>query len=198
MMLTQLRPAITLTVLFTLLTGLAYPLAMTGVAQGLFPAAANGSLVLQGDIVIGSSLVAQAFTGPEYLHPRPSASGWNAAGTGASNLGPTSAELIADVSERRAAWEALNGQPAPIDAVTASGSGLDPHISPEAALAQADRIAAARGADPTAVRALIDGATLGRTLWLFGEPRVNVLETNLALDVAYPLKTAGEQGTPTE
>lgn len=197
-MLTQLRPAITLTVLFTLLTGLAYPLAMTGVAQGLFPAAANGSLVLQGDTVIGSSLVAQAFTGQGYLHPRPSASGWNAAGTGASNLGPTSAELIADVAERRAAWEALNGQPAPIDAVTASGSGLDPHISPEAALAQADRIAAARGADSNAIRALIDGATLGRTLWLFGEPRVNVLETNLALDVAFPLPTAGEQGMPTE
>ena len=197
-MLTQLRPAITLTVLFTLLTGLAYPLAMTGAAQGLFPAAANGSLLLQGDTVIGSSLVAQAFTGPGYLHPRPSASGWNAAGTGASNLGPTSAELIADVAERRAAWESLNGQPAPIDAVTASGSGLDPHISPEAAQAQADRIAAARGADANAVRALIDGATLGRTLWLFGEPRVNVLETNLALDVAFPLPTTGEQGMPTE
>ena len=197
-MLTQLRPAITLTVLFTLLTGLAYPLAITGVAQGLFPAAANGSLVLQGDTVIGSSLVAQAFTGPGYLHPRPSASGWNAAGTGASNLGPTSAALIAEVAERRVAWEALNGKPAPIDAVTASGSGLDPHVSPENALAQADRIAAARGADATAVRALIDGATLGRTLWLFGEPRVNVLETNLALDVAFPLPTAGEQGMTTE
>lgn len=197
-MLTQLRPAITLTVLFTLLTGLAYPLAMTGAAQGLFPAAANGSLVLQGYTVIGSSLVAQAFTGPRYLHPRPSASGWNAAGTGASNLGPTSAALIANVAERRAAWEALNGQPAPIDAVTASGSGLDPHISPEAALAQADRIAAARGADVAAVRAVIDGATLGRTLWLFGEPRVNVLETNLALDVAFPLPTEAMQGTPTE
>jgi K+-transporting ATPase ATPase C chain len=198
MMLTQLRPAITLTVLFTLLTGLAYPLAMTGAAQGLFPAAASGSLLLQGDTVIGSSLVGQAFTGPGYLHPRPSASGWNAAGTGASNLGPTSAALITEVAERRAAWEALNGQPAPIDAVTASGSGLDPHISPETALAQAERIAAARGADATAVGALIDGATLGRTLWLFGEPRVNVLETNLALDAAFPQPTVGEQGTPTE
>lgn len=197
-MLTQLRPAITLTVLFTLLTGLGYPLAITGAAQGLFPAAANGSLLLQGDTVIGSSLVAQAFTGPGYLHPRPSASGWNAAGTWASNLGPTSAALIAEVAERRAAWEGLNGQPAPIDAVTASGSGLDPHISPEAALAQADRIAAARGADATAVRAVIEGATLGRTLWLFGEPSVNVLETNLAIDVAFPLPTEGEQGTPTE
>lgn len=197
-MLTQLRPALTLTVLFTLLTGLAYPLAMTGVAQSLFPAAANGSLVLQGDRVIGSFLVGQAFTGPEYLHPRPSASGWNAAGTGASNLGPTSAALIAEVAERRAAWEALNGQPAPIDAVTASGSGLDPHVSPESALAQADRIAAARGADVAAVRALIEGATVGRTLWLFGEPRVNVLETNLALDAAFPLPTVGGQGTLTQ
>lgn len=197
-MLTQLRPAISLTVMFTLLTGLAYPLAMTGAAQALFPAAANGSLVRQGDTVIGSSLVAQAFTGPGYLHPRPSASGWNAAGTGASNLGPTSAALIATVAERRAAWEALNGQPAPIDAVTASGSGLDPHISPEAALAQAERIAAARGADVAAVRALIDGATVGQTLWLYGEHSVNVLETNLALDAAFPLPTGGEQGTPTE
>ena len=197
-MLTQLRPAITLTVLFTLLTGLAYPLAMTGVAQGLFPAAANGSLVLQGDRVIGSTLVAQGFTGPGYLHPRPSASGWNAAGTGASNLGPTSAALIADVAERRAAWEALNGQPAPIDAVTASGSGLDPHISPDTALAQTDRIAAARGADVATVRALIETAILGRTLWLFGEPRVNVLATNLALDAAFPLPTGAEQGPTTE
>ncbi|MES2664481.1 MAG: potassium-transporting ATPase subunit KdpC [Pseudomonadota bacterium] len=185
-MLTHLRPAITLTVMFTLLTGLAYPLAITGAAQSLFPAAANGSLVLRGDTVIGSSLVAQAFTGPGYLHPRPSASGWNAAATGASNLGPTSAALIATVAERRAAWEALNGQSAPIDAVTASGSGLDPDISPETALAQAGRIAAARGADVAAIRALIEAATVGRTLWLFGEPRVNVLETNLALDAAFP------------
>lgn len=195
-MLTHLRPAITLTVLFTLLTGLAYPLALTGVAQGLFPAAANGSLVMQGDRVIGSSLIAQGFTGPGYLHPRASASGWNAAGTGATNLGPTSAALIADVAQRRAAWEMLNNQPAPIDAVTTSGSGLDPHISPQNALAQADRIAAARGADATAVRALIEGAVLDRTLWLFGERSVNVLETNLALDAAFPRATAGGQGTP--
>lgn len=197
-MLTHLRPAITLTALFTLLTGLGYPLAMTGLAQGLFPDAANGSLILQDDTVIGSTLVAQGFTGPGYLHPRPSASGWNAAGTGASNLGPTSAALIETVAARRAAWEALNGQPAPIDAVTASGSGLDPHISPQTALAQADRIATARGADAAAVRALIEGASLGRTLWLFGEPRVNVLETNLALDAAFPWPASGGSGTPTE
>jgi potassium-transporting ATPase KdpC subunit len=196
-MLTHLRPAISLTVLFTLLTGLAYPLAMTGLAQGLFPAAANGSLILQGDRVIGSSLVAQPFAGDGYLHPRPSASDWNAAGTGASNLGPTSMILIGSVAERRADWEAENGQPAPIDAVTTSGSGLDPHISPENALAQAGRIAAARGADVAAVRALIEGAMLDRTLWLYGEPRVNVLETNLALDAAFP-PLAGGEGTPTE
>ncbi len=197
-MLIHLRPAITLTVLFTLLTGLAYPLAMTGLAQGLFPAAANGSLILQGDTVIGSSLVAQPFTRPGYLRPRPSASGWNAAGTGASNLGPTSAALVATVAERRAAWEALNGQPAPIDAVTASGSGLDPHISPENAMAQAGRIAVARGADANAVRSLIEGMIIDRTFWLFGERSVNVLETNLALDAAFPGPAGNAQGTQTE
>lgn len=190
-MLTHLRPAIALTVLFTVLTGLAYPLAMTGIAQALFPAAANGSLIEREGTVIGSSLIAQGFAGDAYLHPRASASGYNAAGTGATNLGPSSAALIADVAARRAAWEALNGAPAPIDAVTTSGSGLDPDISPEAALAQADRIAAARGADPAAVRALIEAAVQGRTLGLYGEPRVNVLLTNIALDEAFPLPPAG-------
>jgi len=151
--------------------------------------------VVQNGRVIGSTLIAQPFAGPGYLHPRPSASGWNAAGTAGSNLGPTSAALIATVAERRAAWQALNGQPAPIDAVTASGSGLDPHVSPQTALAQADRIAAARGADPAAVRRLIQQATLGPTLWLFGAPRVNVLETNLALDAAFPRPAGGRQGT---
>lgn len=190
-MLTHLRPAIALTVLFTVLTGLAYPLAMTGIAQALFPAAANGSLIEREGTVIGSSLIAQGFAGDAYLHPRASASGYNAAGTGATNLGPSSAALIADVADRRAAWEALNGAPAPIDAVTTSGSGLDPDISPEAALAQADRIAAARGADPAEVRALIDAAVQGRALGLYGEPRVNVLLTNIALDEAFPMAPAG-------
>lgn len=192
-MLTQLRPAISLTILFTLLTGLAYPLAMTGIAQAVFPASANGSLIRHGDTVIGSSLIAQPFTGEAYLHPRPSASGWNAAGTGASNLGPTSAALIAAVAERRAAWEAENRVPAPIDAVTMSGSGLDPDISPETALAQADRIALARGADPVAVRKLIGQAVKGRTLGLYGEARVNVLLTNIALDEAFPMPPAGSE-----
>ncbi|MBL9054310.1 MAG: potassium-transporting ATPase subunit KdpC [Tabrizicola sp.] len=190
-MLSHLRPAIALTVFFTLLTGFAYPLAMTGIAQGLFPAAANGSLIEREGAVIGATLIAQPFAGAGYLHPRASASSYNAAGTGATNYGPTSATLIADVTARRAAWEALNGAPAPIDAVTTSASGLDPDISPETAQAQADRIAAARGADPAAIRALIEGATQGRTLGLYGEPRVNVLLTNIALDEAFPMPPAG-------
>ncbi|GGH44916.1 potassium-transporting ATPase subunit KdpC [Frigidibacter albus] len=197
-MLTHLRPAITLMLGFTLLTGLAYPLAMTGLAQTLFPAAADGSLITQGDRVIGSGLVAQPFAEAAYLHPRPSASDWNAAGTGASNLGPTSALLVATVAERRAAWEAENGAAAAIDAVTASGSGLDPHVSPQTALAQADRIAAARGADPAAVRALIAGRVEGRALWLYGEPRVNVLQANLALDEGFPMPMPRTDDTAAE
>lgn len=192
-MLTHLRPAIALTVLFTLLTGLAYPLAMTGIAHVLFPSAATGSLIEREGTVIGSALIAQPFAGEGYLHPRASASGYNAAGTGATNLGPTSATLIADVAARRAAFEAANGAPAPIDAVTTSGSGLDPHISPENARAQADRIAAVRGADPAAVRTLIEGAVQGRTLGLYGEPAVNVLLTNIALDDAFPMPPAGNR-----
>lgn len=197
-MLTHLRPAIALTAFFTLLTGLAYPLIMTGAAQTLFPAVANGSLIEADGAVIGSSLIAQPFTGAGYLHPRPSASDWNAAGTGASNLGPTSAALIATVAERRTEWETANGATAPIDAVTASGSGLDPHISPENALAQVGRIAAARGVDEGAVRALIEAATEGPFLGLYGEPRVNVLLTNIALDEAFPMPPAGGEGQATE
>jgi K+-transporting ATPase ATPase C chain len=197
-MLTHLRPAIALMAFFTLLTGLAYPLIVTGAAQTLFPAAANGSLIEADGSVIGSSLIAQPFAGDAWLHPRPSASDWNAAGTGASNLGPTSAALIATVAERRAAWETANGATAPIDAVTASGSGLDPHISPENAVAQAARIAAARGVDEGAVRAVIEAATEGPFLGLYGEPRVNVLLTNIALDEAFPMPPAGGEGQANE
>lgn len=197
-MLTHLRPAITLTLFFTVITGLLYPLLVTGVAQALFPGAANGSLVANGETVIGSTLIAQPFAGEAYLHPRGSASGWNAAGTGATNLGPTSAALIAQVSERRAAWEALNGTTAPIDAVTTSGSGLDPHVSVETALAQAGRIAAARGVDAAAVRSLIETQLEGRFLGLYGEPRVNVLLANIALDEAFPLPPAEGEGAATE
>jgi K+-transporting ATPase ATPase C chain len=197
-MLNHLRPAIALTVVFTLLTGLAYPLIMTGAAQTLFAAASNGSLIEADDTVIGSSLIAQPFAGEAWLHPRPSASDWNAAGTGASNLGPTSATLIATVAERRTTWETANGAAAPIDAVTASGSGLDPHISPESALAQAGRIAAARGADEGAVRAVIEAATEGPFLGFYGEPRINVLLANIALDEAFPMPPAGGEGQATE
>lgn len=197
-MLTQLRPALSLTLVFTLLTGLAYPLAVTGIAQALFPGAANGSLVERQGTVVGSALIAQPFTGAGYLHPRPSASDWNAAGSGGSNLGPTSAALIARVAARRAAFEAENGAPAPIDAVTASGSGLDPDISPDAARAQIRRIASARGVDPAAVRRVIDGAVAGRFLGLYGEPRVNVLLTNLALDAAFPMAPAGAEESARE
>jgi K+-transporting ATPase ATPase C chain len=197
-MLSHLRPAVALTVFFSLLTGLAYPLVMTGAAQALFPATANGSLITRDDVVIGSALIAQPFTGDAYLHPRPSASGWNAAGTGASNLGPTSAALIATVADRRAAWEAANDTAAPIDAVTASGSGLDPHVSPETALAQAGRIAAARSVDASAVQSLIEAAIEGPFLGLYGEPRVNVLLTNIALDAAFPMPPADGEGHATE
>lgn len=193
-MLSHLRPALALTLFFILLTGLAYPLTMTGVAQTLFPTAANGSLIDRDGTVIGSGLIAQPFVGAAYLHPRPSASAWNAAGTGGSNLGPTSAALVASVTERRSAFAAENDAPAPIDAVTASGSGLDPDISPENALAQAGRIAEARGADPAAVRALIEGAVKGRLFGLYGEPRVNVLAVNMALDASFPLPPAGAEG----
>lgn len=189
-MLNHLRPAIALTAFFTLLTGLAYPLMMTGAAQALFPMAANGSLIETDGTVIGSELIAQSFEGDAWLHPRPSASDWNAAGTGASNLGPTSATLIATVAERRTAWEAANGTPAPLDAVTASGSGLDPHISPENALAQVGRIATARGVDEGAVRGLIEAAIEGPFFGLYGERRVNVLLTNIALDEAFPIPPA--------
>ena len=181
-----LRPALVMTALMTLLTGLAYPLAMTGVATAIAPEAATGSLITKAGTIIGSALIGQDFTGPGYLHPRPSASSYNAAATGASNLGPTSAALVASVKTHRAAYQTANGQDAPIDAVTASASGLDPDISPDNATAQAGRIAKARGVDPALVQKVIDQATQGRFLSLYGLPRVNVLMTNMALDAALP------------
>ncbi|MCF1710717.1 potassium-transporting ATPase subunit KdpC [Tabrizicola sp. J26] len=189
MFLQQFRPALVLTLGFTFLTGLAYPLAITGFAGLASPEASEGSLIISGNEVIGSRLIAQPFSGAGYLHPRPSASGWNAAGTSASNLGPTSAKLIADVAQRRAAYETENGQPAPIDAVTGSASGLDPDISPENALAQAERIAKARGVEAGAVLDLIETHVESPLLGLYGLPRINVLETNLALDATFPLPT---------
>jgi K+-transporting ATPase ATPase C chain len=177
------------TLVTLLLTGLAYPLLVTGLAQLLAPSRANGSLVEDDKgRVVGSELVAQGFTAPGYLWPRPSAAGekgWDAAASGGSNLGPTSARLRARVAaevERLHRENPAAPGPVPVELVTTSGSGLDPHLSPATARWQAARIAAARGVSVDRVQAVIDGATEGRDLGFLGEPRVNVLLVNLALD----------------
>jgi K+-transporting ATPase ATPase C chain len=187
----QLVPAVKIFVLFTLLVGVAYPLAMTGVAQVLFGHAANGSLVKDAaGNVVGSSLLGQTFSSEQYFHPRPSAAGdgYDPTKSGASNLGPTNQKLLDDVADRAAAYREANRLPAdtlvPVDAVTSSGSGLDPHISVANADLQAPRVAAARNITVDAVRSLISDHTDGRSLGFLGEPGVNVLELNLALDRA--------------
>lgn len=185
-MLALLRPAFASVGLFTLLLGLAYPLTITGVAQAAFPWQANGSLVRHQGEVVGSVLVGQAFKDDAYLQGRPSAVDYDASGSGASNLGPTNPDLIAETMAHAGAWRASTGEAVvPADAVTASASGLDPHVSPENALAQAPRIARARGAPVEAVRDVIADQVEGRTFGVLGQPRVNVLETNLALDAAF-------------
>ncbi|MGV7030911.1 K(+)-transporting ATPase subunit C [Methylobacterium symbioticum] len=196
-MLTHLRPALVLLVALTGLTGLAYPLAMTGLAGAIFPAQAAGSLITRDGRVVGSSLIGQSFTGAGYFHGRPSATTaadpadpaktvpapYNASNSMGSNLGPTSAALAERVKAERDALQAENpGRPVPIDLVTASGSGLDPDISPEAALFQVPRVARARNLPEEGLRALVTAQMRGRTLGLLGEPRVNVLALNLALD----------------
>lgn len=189
-MLSQLRPALVMTGLLTLVLGLAYPLAVTGVAQTLFPDQANGSLVRSADgVVQGSSLIGQPFAEARYLHPRPSAAGdgYNAAGSSGSNLGPLNPDLAERIKTEADAIRAETGaRVIPADAVTASGSGLDPDISPAYAGLQAPRIAVARGLTKAQVQGVIDQHTQAPLLGFIGQPRVNVLMTNRALDALMP------------
>jgi len=194
-----LRPAVVLLALFTLLTGLAYPLALTGVASLVLPWQAGGEAIVRNGTVVGSALIGQNFTSPRYFQPRPSATNtpdpkdssktidapYNAANSSGSNLGPTSKALNDRVKQDVDTLKAENPQlPVPVDLVTTSGSGLDPDISPEAAQFQAPRIAKARHLPEAAIRDLISETTDGRLVGLIGEPRVNVLALNLALDRA--------------
>lgn len=185
---TLLRPAVSLFVLLSAITGIVYPLVVTGIAQVVFPGAAGGSLVVKDGKAIGSTLIGQNFTDPKHFWGRPSATGpypYNAAASGGSNQGPLNPALVDAVKGRIDALKAAdpgNVKPVPVDLVTASASGLDPHISPEAARYQLQRIAAARKLSIERVASLIDAHTQGRDFGLFGEARVNVLLLNLALD----------------
>ncbi|UPG90509.1 potassium-transporting ATPase subunit KdpC [Luteibacter aegosomaticola] len=186
------RPALVSAVLFMAITGVAYPLASTALATAFFPSQSAGSLVRNGDTVVGSGQLGQNFTQPRYFHPRPSVTGdtpYNAAASGASNLGATSAKLRDAVAERAAAYRKENQLPAsapvPVDAVTASASGLDPDISVANALAQVSRVAAARHVPAATVADLVAQQRQGRQWGFLGEPRVNVLALNRALDAAH-------------
>lgn len=185
---THLRPALVSLALLTLITGVAYPLVVTVIAQIIFPDQANGSLIVKDGKVVGSRLIGQPFDDPKYFWGRPSATSpfpYNATASSGSNQGPTNPALAKAVQERVDALHAADPghtAPVPVDLVTASGSGLDPHISPAAALSQVRRVAKARNLDEAKVRGLVEQHTEGRQLGFLGEPRVNVLALNLALD----------------
>lgn len=179
------------TLVTTLIFGLIYPLAITALAQALFPDKANGQLIEKNGKIIGSRIIGQAFTRPDYFHSRPSAAGtgYDASASSGSNLGPTNKNLLDRVkADVQKAQTENSSEPVPVDLVTASGSGLDPHLSPAAAQFQIPRVARERHASADSLRVLIQKHTEGRQFGLFGEPRVNVLELNLALDQAYPLR----------
>jgi K+-transporting ATPase ATPase C chain len=183
--------AILMTIVTTVLLGIGYPLAVTGLAQVLFPAKANGQLIERNGTVVGAAIIGQAFSSPGYFRSRPSAAGtgYDAASSGGTNLGPTNRKLIDAVKQAVSDAQKENpGTPVPIDLVTSSASGLDPHISPAAAAFQAPRVAKERGMLEADVKQLADEFTEGRQLGFFGEPRVNVLQLNLALDDRHPLK----------
>lgn len=187
-MLSYLRPAVVLLIAFTALTGLVYPLAMTAIANVVFPYGANGSQTIRGGQVVGSSLIGQAFTSARYFHGRPSSAGqggYDASASSGSNLGPLSRQLLERVRKNVADLREQTAAPVPADAVTTSASGLDPHISPEYAALQIGRVAAARAVSQDRVRAIVAQETAQPFLGMIGELRVNVLQLNLALDRAF-------------
>jgi potassium-transporting ATPase KdpC subunit len=183
----EVRPALSLFALLTLITGAVYPLAVTGIGMAVFPRQARGSMVERNGAVAGSDLIAQPFDDAKYLWPRPSAVAYNAAASGGSNLAPSNPVLVDAVHDR---MTKLSTATVPPDLVTTSASGLDPHVSPAAAEVQADRIAKARGVDASTVRSVIARHTEGRTFGILGQPRVNVLLVNLDLDARSPMTTA--------